>query len=57
MSHEAIYKFVYRDKEGGGVLWKNLRRKHKKRKSRMKLERKLRIKNRIGIEERPKTVE
>lgn len=55
ISHEAIYKFIYRDKEDGGSLWENLRHKHRKRKPRIK--RTPRIKNRIGIERRPRIVE
>jgi transposase, IS30 family len=57
VSHESIYRFVYRDKEEGDTLWKNLRRKHKQRRPRIKLIRKPKIKNRIGIELRPKIVE
>jgi len=25
VSHESIYKFVYQDKDNGGLLYKNLR--------------------------------
>lgn len=58
ISPEAIYQFVYRDKVSGGSLWKNLRRKRRRRKSRIKNRaRKPRIKNRRGIEERPSIVE
>lgn len=57
VSHEAIYKFVYRDKLEGGNLWKNLRHKHRKRKTRLPKTKRSRIKNRIGIEQRPKIVE
>lgn len=56
ISHEAIYKFVYRDKVEGGSLWKNLRHKHRKRRSRIPKIKRPRIKNRTGIEERPKIV-
>jgi IS30 family transposase len=34
VSAETIYKFVYRDKETGGELWRNLRRAHRSRKPR-----------------------
>lgn len=57
ISHEAIYQFVYRDKIEGGNLWKNLRHKRRRRKPRFKAVRKPRIKNRRGIETRPKIVE
>jgi len=57
ISHEAIYKFVYRDKLEGGTLWKNLRHKHRKRKPRLPKTKRPRIKNRIGIEQRPQIVE
>lgn len=56
ISHESIYKFVYRDKVEGGSLWKNLRRRHRKRRSRIPKIKRPRIKNRTGIEERPKAV-
>lgn len=57
VSHEAIYKFVYRDKIEGGDLWRNLRHKHRKRKPRIPTIRKPRIKNRTGIDLRPKVVD
>ena len=56
VSHEAIYKFIYRDKLSGGLLWKYLRHKRRKRKSRMPKVKRPRIKNRIGIEQRPSAV-
>lgn len=56
ISHEAIYKFIYRDKVEGGSLWKNLRHKHRKRRSRIPKIKRPRIKNRTGIEERPNVV-
>ena len=58
VSHEAIYQFIYKDKSQGGTLYKYLRRKRRKRKSRLKNKR-IReiIKNRKGIEERPAIVE
>lgn len=34
VSAETIYKFVYRDKEAGGDLWRNLRRAHRSRRPR-----------------------
>lgn len=43
ISAETIYKFVYKDKENGGELWRNLRRAHRSRKPRFPSE------NRRGI--------
>jgi IS30 family transposase len=57
ISHEAIYKFIYRDKLEGGDLWKNLRHKRRQRKPRIQRTKRPRIKNRTGIELRPKTVD
>jgi len=57
ISHEAIYQFVYRDKIKGGTLWKNLRHKRRKRKTRLPKVKRPMIKNRIGIEQRPQVVE
>ncbi len=58
VSHEAIYKFIYRDKLDGGELWKCLRHKRRRRKPRIfgRIKRPL-IKNRRGIEQRPNIVE
>ena len=57
ISHEAIYKFIYRDKLEGGDLWKNLRHKRRQRKPRIQRTKRPRIKNRTGIELRPKIVD
>lgn len=57
VSHEGIYLFIYRDKASGGTLYKHLRRKRKKRKSRLNFKQKEIIKNRRSIKERPKIVE
>jgi IS30 family transposase len=58
VSHETIYKFVYKDKKEGGDLYKNLRhfgKKYNKRKSK-NAGRGL-IPNRVDISLRPKIVE
>jgi IS30 family transposase len=58
VSHETIYKFIWADKKQGGELYKHLRRKAKKYTSRSKEKQAGRgfIKDRIGIEHRPETV-
>jgi IS30 family transposase len=54
-SAETIYKFIYADKEGGGDLWKNLRRSHRSRRSRFpSQERRGRIKDARPISKRSK---
>jgi IS30 family transposase len=57
LSHEAIYLFVYRDKREGGDLYKHLRRRHRKRKSRLPKVVRTRIKNTVSIDQRPKIVD
>lgn len=57
LSHEAIYLFVYRDKREGGDLYKHLRRRHRKRKSRLPKIVRVRIKNTVSIDQRPKIVD
>jgi IS30 family transposase len=57
LSPEAIYLFVYRDKREGGKLFKHLRRHHRKRRHRMPRAIRVRIKNSVSIEKRPKIVE
>jgi IS30 family transposase len=54
VSHESIYKFVYQDKNKGGVLYKNLRvasRKYRKRYGSGKGKRCI-IKDKVSIDER-----
>lgn len=54
ISHEAIYQCIYAEKQAGGVLFKQLRRSHKKRRKRLgKNDRRGKIPNRRGIEQRP----
>ena len=59
ISHESIYRHIWRDKRNGGVLWKNLRRKsrrYQKRGSDGKTSRG-RIPGRIDIDQRPAIIE
>ena len=57
ISHEWIYQYIYRDKKAGGVLWKHLRCRKKRRKRYGSHEKRGQIPNRKSIEERPKVVE
>ncbi len=58
ISHETIYRFIYRNKANGGKLYGYLRHKNKKyhRRSSSKDQRG-KIPGRVGIEHRPKVVE
>ena len=54
VSHESIYKFVYQDKDNGGMLYKNLRvasKKYRKRYGSGKNKRGI-IKGKVSIDER-----
>ena len=58
VSHESIYKFVYQDKNKGGVLYKNLRvasRKYRKKYGSGKGKRCI-IKDKVSIDERPECI-
>jgi IS30 family transposase len=58
ISHESIYRYIKADRKAGGRLWKHLRQSHKlRRKPYGSGPRRCRIPNRVGIEQRPKTVE
>ncbi len=58
VSHETMYKHIYADKASGGDLYTHLRQRRKKRKPRRdQPDRRGQIRNRIGIEHRPKVVE
>jgi IS30 family transposase len=59
VSHETIYKFIWSDKANGGDLYKFLRRKAKKYRSRCKEKQAGRgfIKDRVSIDERPSVVD
>lgn len=56
LSHETIYKMIYKDKRKGGILYKNLRRRGKKYQKRESRYRHRAISNRVGIENRPEIV-
>jgi len=58
VSHESIYKFVYQDKDNGGLLYKNLRvasKKYRKRYGAGK-GKKCIIKDKVSIDERPECI-
>jgi len=58
VSHESIYKFVYQDKDKGGMLYKNLRvasKKYRKRYGSGKNKRCI-IQDKISIDERPEYI-
>ncbi len=55
VSHESIYKFVYQEKDNGGMLYKNLRvasKKYRKRYGSGKIKRCV-IKDKVSIDHRP----
>lgn len=55
VSHETIYLYIYKDKENGGELWKNLRHGHRVRKRRFPSEnRRGTIQNAVPISLRSK---
>ena len=57
-SHETIYRWIYSDKEMGGELYKLLLRVRKPYRKRLgSRDRRGKIQNRTGIEERPQIVE
>jgi transposase, IS30 family len=57
-SHETIYKYVYDDKAKGGVLYKELRQTHRRRRKRRNSnKRRGIIKDRISIHDRPAVIE
>ncbi len=58
ISHERIYQYLLKDKCNGGLLYKNLRHSHRKRKKRYgSQERRGQIPNRVSIDKRPKVVD
>lgn len=58
LSHETIYSYISREKAAGGHLYQSLRINGKRRyRRRAKAGRVGKIKDRVGIEERPKAVE
>jgi len=56
ISHEWIYQYIYREKSGGGSLWKHLRCRKKRRKRYGSYEKRGQIPNRTLIDERPQVV-
>lgn len=57
VSHETIYKFIYKNKQEGGVLYKHLRRSHRKRKNRFPKEnRRVGIKDALSINKQNKRI-
>jgi len=56
ISHEWIYQYIYKDKWAGGVLWKHLRCRKKRRKRYGSHEKRGQIPNRTSIDERPQVV-
>ena len=56
LSHETIYKMIYKDKRKCGALYKNLRRRGKKYQKRGSRYKHRAIPNRVGIEHRPEIV-
>jgi len=60
VSHETIYRWVYREASNGRQHYQRLRRRHKRRRCRIPGERKAKrgvIPGRVGIEERPEVVQ
>ena len=58
ISHERIYQFLLENKRKGGILYKHLRRSHRKRKKRYgSLDRRGQIPDRVSIDERPRVVD
>jgi len=56
ISYQTIYRFIYADRKRRGQLYKKLRHKGKKYKNQYVGERRYRIKDRIGIENRPEII-
>ena len=58
ISHETIYLHIYADRREGGDLWRHLRcQKPRRKRYASGQERRGAIKNRVGIDERPKVVD
>lgn len=57
MSHETIYRWIWRDKEGGGSLWRHLRGARKQRRKRYRShDSRGRLAGKKAIEQRPLVV-
>jgi len=58
VSHETVYKFIYKNKSNGGLLYKHLRHRNKKYHNRLNRTKKRSIiPNRISIDKRAKIVD
>lgn len=58
ISHETIYRYIWRDKANGGSLWKHLRQSPKQRRKRYRAyDSRGRLADKRHISERPKSVE
>jgi len=57
VSHETIYRYVRADKKAGGCLYRNLRINGKRRYRRRAKAQRHKIPGRVGIEDRPASVE
>ncbi|GJM08347.1 MAG: hypothetical protein DHS20C11_06230 [Lysobacteraceae bacterium] len=58
LSHETIYKYIWRDKANGGKLWTHLRQSSKRRRKRYRsYDSRGRLAGKRHISERPKSVE
>jgi transposase, IS30 family len=57
ISQEWIYQHIYRDKQSGGILWKHLRCRKKRKKRYGSYEKRGQIPNRVWIDDRPQAVE
>jgi len=53
ISPECIYQWVFRDAREGGLLYRELRRRHRRRRPRTAARKRGLIRNRVGIEHRP----
>ncbi|MDP0561644.1 MAG: IS30 family transposase [Candidatus Endonucleobacter sp. (ex Gigantidas childressi)] len=56
-NHETIYRYIWRDKKKGGLLWKRLRCAKKRRRKRYKANSRGKIANKRNIADRPAEVE
>ncbi len=53
----SIYRYIWTDKQQGGILWQCLRRKAKPYRKRLTAETRGRINDRVSIHERPQIIE
>lgn len=57
ISHEWVYRYIYKDKREGGSLWKHLRCRKKRKKRYGSYDKRGQIPNRVWIDDRPQEVE